>query len=118
MTATCASRYIRECQAPRVCVYHSTIPRELDPQSLYQRGRVAAWTDARLMLASGSQEGLPTPEVLRRVCLEEKRRKVAGFKYKFKCSSARARRLLKLLREQQLGRVRARGRGRIRLALF
>ena len=83
-----------------------------------KRARGGGSSDTRLVEAGGAFEGRPTPEVLRRVRMEEMRRNVAGSKYTFKCSSARARRLLKLLREQQLGRTRARDRGRIRLALF
>ena len=81
-----------------------------------KRARRGADVESRIVLVDGGWEGIPSPEVWRRVCREEVRR--APFKYKFKCSSARARRMLRLLKEQQRRRAQECGRGRVRLRLF
>ena len=61
----------------------------------------------------GRGDGFPSPEVLRRVQREERKRERVNFVYK----SGTARRMLKLLMEQRRRRARARDRGRVRLAL-
>ena len=60
-------------------------------------------------LGQGQGEGLPSPEVLRRLRRDEERRR--GVSYVFKPGTAR--RLLALLVEQRRARARKRERGRI-----
>ena len=73
----------------------------------------ARWVVACAGSGDGGQEGVPSPEVWRRLQQEEARRRGGKRVY----SPGMARRMLQLLMEQRRARARARDRGRVRVVL-